>query len=239
MTSINPDFQRKCSDFVSREVHHCVSTLVYEISQKVEHFPEYEDELYSAFESEPDYEEAASENNWQQAADGTIYRVDNPQYYLSVNLDERGLLAVSVDRLIAPEQRGETIWSFDGTADEAVELDGSDTFDPRNPDQLGDYLIECKIIEADADLSTDEDGNFEVADDWEEACTIDAIDVDDYRREVFEHWAVSGWLADKLEAKGEKIIRNLFDFNAVWCRTTTGQAISMDRVIEEIVAELA
>lgn len=68
----------------------------------------------------------------------------------------------------------------------------------------------------------------------EAACDHHRIEPHD--REVLEHWAVTAWLADKLEAKGEKVD---LDFAAliVWARTTTGQAISADAVIEAIVAE--
>lgn len=60
--------------------------------------------------------------------------------------------------------------------------------------------------------------------------------IEPYDREVFEHWAVSSWLADKLEAKGEKVDRD-FAGLCVWARTTTGQAISIDTVIGAIVKE--
>lgn len=52
--------------------------------------------------------------------------------------------------------------------------------------------------------------------------------------EVFEHWAVTSFLANKLEAAGEKIIWDMLDFKAVWCRTTTGQQLTSDEVIEDI-----
>jgi len=50
--------------------------------------------------------------------------------------------------------------------------------------------------------------------------------------EVYEYWAVSQWLANKLEEKGE-VIFEMLDF-IVWGRQCTGQAIIMDGVIEEI-----
>lgn len=67
------------------------------------------------------------------------------------------------------------------------------------------------------------------------ACRCD--DLEPIDREVFEHWIVSDWLARKLEAKGEKVD---FDFAGltVWVRTTTGQAITQDAVIQEIHAEM-
>lgn len=62
-------------------------------------------------------------------------------------------------------------------------------------------------------------------------------DIEPYDREVFEHWIVSDWLADKLAAKGEKVDKD-FGGLTVWARTTTGQAISVDWVIEQIVEDL-
>lgn len=61
--------------------------------------------------------------------------------------------------------------------------------------------------------------------------------IEPHEREVYEHWCVSNWLADKLEARGEKVDRD-FAGLTVWARTTTGQAIAADSVIEEIVKEL-
>jgi len=73
------------------------------------------------------------------------------------------------------------------------------------------------------------------ADDWRELCEV--RDIEPYQREVFEHWAVSPWLADKLLERGEKVDKDFAGLN-VWARTTTGQAISSDHVIEEITREL-
>jgi len=53
--------------------------------------------------------------------------------------------------------------------------------------------------------------------------------------EIYEFWSVSEWLANKLEAKGE-IIFECLDF-IVWGRQATGQAIYMDRVIQDIAIE--
>ena len=68
----------------------------------------------------------------------------------------------------------------------------------------------------------------------QEACDRDGVDP--YQREVFEHWAVTDWFADKLEAAGEKVDKD-FAGLCIWARTTTGQAIYADGVIERIYAE--
>ena len=53
--------------------------------------------------------------------------------------------------------------------------------------------------------------------------------------EIYEFWSVSDWLYDKLKEKGE-IVFECLDFN-VWGRQTTGQAIKLDNVIQEIAKE--
>lgn len=73
------------------------------------------------------------------------------------------------------------------------------------------------------------------ADSYETLCAEE--DIEPYYREVYEHWIVSPWLADDLEAKGEKVDRD-FAGLTVWARTTTGQQISADAVIKSIVDDL-
>lgn len=77
------------------------------------------------------------------------------------------------------------------------------------------------------------DGPFDDETDAIQDC-IDTENLDpaEYGREVFEHWAVSNWLAEQLTAHGETV-RDYGGLN-IWLRTTTGQAISIDHVICEI-----
>lgn len=67
-------------------------------------------------------------------------------------------------------------------------------------------------------------------------CDVLDIDVAEHDSEVFEHWAVSKWFAEKLQAHGETV-GQLFDFH-IWGRATTGQAISMNSVVVEIALEM-
>ena len=55
---------------------------------------------------------------------------------------------------------------------------------------------------------------------------------EDYPDEALEHWLVSAWLAHRLREEGEMVI----DFMnlTIWGRTTSGQAIYIDSVIEDI-----
>lgn len=66
----------------------------------------------------------------------------------------------------------------------------------------------------------------------------DWYSVEPYQREVFEHWIVSDWLAEQLAERGEKVDTD-FAGMTVWARTTTGQGIASDSVIEAIAADMA
>jgi hypothetical protein len=68
--------------------------------------------------------------------------------------------------------------------------------------------------------------------------TDEGTEDEPYEWEVFEHWAVSSWLAAELEVEGEKVDKDFTGLN-VWARTTTGQAISMDSCILAIAKRLA
>jgi hypothetical protein len=79
------------------------------------------------------------------------------------------------------------------------------------------------------------DGQTWACADWQALCA--GHDIEPYDREVYEHWIISNWLADKLEAHGEKVDHD-FAGLTVWARTMTGQAIYCDGVIEDIWREL-
>ena len=55
---------------------------------------------------------------------------------------------------------------------------------------------------------------------------------EDYPDEALEHWLVSNWLAERLREEGEMFI-DFMDLT-IWGRTTSGQAIYIDSVIEDI-----
>jgi hypothetical protein len=101
---------------------------------------------------------------------------------------------------------------------------------------------------------TEEDRNEEIEklEDWAEQCdqsemnghdpVIDS-EIDELKeleaepQEIFEYWLVSLHLANDLERKGEPIAK-VGGVGYVWGRTCTGQAISMDSVIQDIYSEL-
>ena len=75
---------------------------------------------------------------------------------------------------------------------------------------------------------------------WNHACWPRAFGYDEGEdeegHEVFEHWIVTPWLAERLAAKGESCAE-IYDF-WIWGRTTTGQSISVDSVIHDIAVDM-
>ena len=158
----NETRHRQLTQFVGREVFHCVSQLVTELTSKAQHFSEYEEDLYNAWHaplSEYDYCEAFK---------------DYMENYAS--------------------RTGQVIPVYTLGSDE---------------------LADC--------------------DTWQEACYL--YDIEPTQREVYEHWIVSDWLANRLEEHGELVLRDFFGLT-VWGRTCSGQAISLDGVIGQIFDEL-
>lgn len=69
---------------------------------------------------------------------------------------------------------------------------------------------------------------------YRESCIDNEIEQEP--QEIYEWWLCSEWLLEKLEEQGEPIIRT--DYGDWWGRTTTGQAIVLDYVIEVIWKEV-
>lgn len=70
--------------------------------------------------------------------------------------------------------------------------------------------------------------------DWEKLCRDHDIDPDE--DEVYEHWIVSNWLANKLKERGHTVgeICGL----TIWGRGCSGQAVALDRDIQQIALEI-
>lgn len=54
--------------------------------------------------------------------------------------------------------------------------------------------------------------------------------------EALEHWIVSDWLGDRLEAQGEMVIE--FNGLRIWGRTISGQSIAIDSVFTTIAKDM-
>jgi hypothetical protein len=75
------------------------------------------------------------------------------------------------------------------------------------------------------------------AETFEALCEEQNIDAYEYAGDIYEHWIVSDFLADKLENHGHRVLKDFFGMT-IWCRPTTGQAILLDYVISAICEEM-
>jgi hypothetical protein len=219
---------------VDREIILNVSNLVAELYQ-TDAAKEYEEELNELLIGKLDYEQACLYEGWKQAPDKSFFTLNTGEtaYLRIIDKDERGEVGVTVYQQDFPEQgtNGKVVWEFSGTCEEADELEIGDITDK---DNLLSYLVELEVItEGDELYSVDTiDEAFEVAtaDSWEELADDENIEPDEL--EAYEHWVVTNWLASGLKDLGE-VVRKIYGFN-VWARCETGQAISADRVIQEV-----
>lgn len=69
---------------------------------------------------------------------------------------------------------------------------------------------------------------------YEWVCNEFSLDYD--YDDVYEHWAVDRWFAQELQSRGHLV----FEFSnfLVWGRQTTGQSISLDGVVRDIVKNM-
>lgn len=133
----------------------------------------------------------------------------------------------------------ETLWNREHPLNETMLVSDLLSFDPFNsfcfrwddvdnlyPDPSNWSLEECiEYLCIEHDI-TDPVHATSLAD-WKESVVDHASPA-----EPLEWWAVSEWFATKLKDKGECILDN--DYGIWWGRTCSGQAVSMDGVIQDI-----
>lgn len=94
------------------------------------------------------------------------------------------------------------------------------------------YEFKTWVARSEDSAARDDREEYASAQEW-----CNAYDEEGYEWEVYEHWAVSQWLAEKLQAQGERVDTD-FAGLYIWARTTTGQAIGMDGCIQRIYADM-
>lgn len=93
---------------------------------------------------------------------------------------------------------------------------------------LTEAQIDDLAAEHNEDVRTEDGVAWDELDLDEKIEVLEYLRVDPEQREVMEWWAVTGWLASKLEDRGEIVIAGY------WGRQCTGQAILLDGVICDI-----
>lgn len=216
-------FQEACRKFLSSKIIYCVSSLMSDVASNLEEtsriFDFDYDEAFDWFRTPPDYAEALDQSGIK------VFEYEGDWYYA----DEKYFDWDVID---------EAITEFN---DDVLEYEEDDE-EPTNPEDcvsrtdfktieeaLG-FLKDTLAVSVSVLLADDEEEA------QREACEDNSIDADDYRRDVYEHWIVESYFASRLADRGEVV----FDFGGmtIWGRTTTGQSIYMDYVIEQMVREL-
>lgn len=208
-------FQRACSAYVERNVLYCLSSLMWPIGQDVDRAAKLFDE---------DYEDLMS---WFVREDwGTPVR-----YYID-NADLNELEAVADMVGYWSDVIGDVptaIEKEDDDGDTYYEIEALGIID-NDEDDANQAALEASIDtlrEKVKDLITNDNEYRDIA---------SAFDLDPEQDEVYEHWLVDSYFAKELEEHGELVFG--FCNLIVWGRCTTGQSISLDGVIRQIVAEL-
>ena len=204
--------ERDLDTFVSNNIIACLSPLFYDIGQHPEAaatvFDLNAEDIYDWF-SAPDLEEAVDDTLAGLVFSELLDEADEVDYR------DDALLAVGYNPDAPPHH------SHDLHEDDAPYDDPEAWFDDLSPSQQHDvtYLLHDYV----ATHITDDDERREL-------CERHNVDLHEYDREVYEHWAVDTWFGRHLQARGECVFE--FGGMTIWGRCTTGQSISLDYVVQ-------
>ena len=212
------DTQELASKLVQQNVLCCVSTLVeglLKVSGELDYklfsdaFDIDQDDL-TALCRRPDYETAARDFIFDDADVADLESIADDNGYWEDVVD--GLVPEVVE-----EEDGDNkgYFTYSGACERYEDED------------------EAKEAAIESVMPAIREAVWKITTDYEAICTAHGLDYE--YTEALEYWAVSSWLAEKLAEKGESIaeVCGL----TVWGRCTSGQAISIDSVIEAISVE--
>lgn len=209
-------FQDACSRYVSSNIIHCASSLMWDIIRNAEQASKIFDEDMETIFSWGEVED------WVTPVEELVARADLDELEQITNVV--GWWSDVLSEVDVPE-----VEHFTGEdEDEYWQLNDVRFDDEDEAIEAARMSVIDKIREAVLDLITDDDEYREIADDF-------GLDPD--RHEVYEHWIVDRYFANnQLAPRGELV----FEFSnfTIWGRCTTGQSISLDGVIRNIVRDL-
>lgn len=197
---------------VDREVLICQSGLVDTILKYGFESRWIADELFTIDDIE----------NYYQRYDIDDLISDNPDTYEEFILDNADLLTETYS-----DEYDEWRKQHPDVDEEDVEqfLDWLEEFAPFGDEEGEIRMTRRELLE---NIPLDEDDIDTLYDYFER----NSVEIEDPYAEIYEWWVVTDWFAEKLKAKGEAILDQWG--GPWWGRRTTGQAIYMDSVIQEI-----
>ena len=223
--------ERDLDTFVSNNIIACLSPLFYDIGQHPEAaatvFDLDAEDIYDWF-SAPDLGEAVDDiladlvfSELLDEADEVSYR-DDALDSTTAGADRNAAIATLQD---AYDRELAEVGEDDADRTDLDELEDTDletwATDHAAPEQVSAY--EAALRDYVVTHITDDDERREL-------CKRHNVDLHEYDREVYEHWAVDPWFGSHLQARGECV----FEFGnlTIWGRCTTGQSISLDYVVQ-------
>lgn len=219
MSCTYEDNHRILEKLVEREVM-CSMSLIVSDLQKIYHQLDYklqrelsfsEDELDSISEKVPKAEDVAFEEGWRVTQfEGEWYWHNYKDEVFTKNFPK----GWGVEKKVSED--GVDFWEASIAGEE--------------------YDSEEEAIAAEWRHYLPDIGYDYEEDAWEACVEEEKIDVYEHTQPVYEHWAVTGWFADKLRDHGEPVAE-IGGLN-VWGRGTTGQSISCDGVILRIAESM-
>lgn len=216
-------FQRACSIWVSRYIGSCVSSLMYDVGQNLEEcsriFDFDYDEAIGWFQRD-DWEEPVLDFINDAGLEDLETIADMVGYWDDV-LDEAGVPKIHYSENDDEEYRNEE-WRFFADGVEHAFDDEEEAIEAARMSVIDSIREKIKgLIESDDEFR-------EIA---------NHFDLDPNTWEIYEHWTIKeGYIARLLQQHSQVV----FDFGGmcIWARGATGQSISMDYVIRQIVREL-
>jgi uncharacterized UPF0160 family protein len=220
-------FEERCQRLVNNEVHYCLSSLAEECFTKG--IFEYED-IENAFYYRLDLSDGEQYVSYDELPD-LIVEYSNRKDDLEFEIeDHKSNIATAeeemqewIDKLESLKEGRDACMENTEAWDEFVrDIAEADREIAEYENIIAEY--ESEMAGPIADLANVEDDLYLMEHAEEEP------------QEIFEWWIVSDWMANHLSSKGCPILRS--DYITLWGRTTTGQAIYMDGVIQQIVRGL-
>ena len=225
MENIEGKKQEIASDLVQREVVCCASVLISGLA-KISHQLNYK-EFEDAFDIDRDELMSLCERSDYEEPARAFIMDDADVDQLEEIADEHGYwsdICEIVPELTAsePDEDGDSYWNFLGSTDKVGFAD---------EDEAREAAIEHvmpQLRERVAALVEEQGGAAEAV--------CNEYNLEPERSEVYEHWIVTNWFANKLAEKGETTgeVAGL----TIWGRCTTGQSMSLDYVVQQIAMEL-
>ena len=231
---------------VDREVYYCVSSLVSTLSTLAQHCDHHvlrgeclswEEDILPLLEG-TDYDEAGEAAiNYEDDLDALEKMAESYDWWDDI-LESVGFTGDSYSNEI--EELSNRIEQLD-----QLEIDNDGLSDNEDAEREAAQerldVLECGplatwVDEDNTRLDAIKAEMIKRVSDWEAFCRDNDVDTDRDHSEVYEHWIVSDWLARKLKERGG-IVGELCGLT-IWGRQCTGQAICLDRGIQQIAMDL-